>query len=88
MAKLLGIPLVIHEQNRVPGTTNRWLAKLAAGKILEAFPNSFPAASAPNVPATRYAGPSPPCRTSRYGRRNRAATCVFWYWAAAKAPKY
>ncbi|OAI17427.1 UDP-N-acetylglucosamine--N-acetylmuramyl-(pentapeptide) pyrophosphoryl-undecaprenol N-acetylglucosamine transferase [Methylomonas koyamae] len=43
MAKLLGIPLVIHEQNRVPGTTNRWLAKLAARKILEAFPNSFPA---------------------------------------------
>ncbi|PPD33453.1 MAG: undecaprenyldiphospho-muramoylpentapeptide beta-N-acetylglucosaminyltransferase [Methylomonas sp.] len=41
MAKWLGIPLVIHEQNRVPGTTNRWLVKLAATKVLEAFPNSF-----------------------------------------------
>lgn len=41
MAKFLGIPVVIHEQNRVPGTTNRLLAKLAARKVLEAFPNSF-----------------------------------------------
>ncbi|WP_459990514.1 undecaprenyldiphospho-muramoylpentapeptide beta-N-acetylglucosaminyltransferase [Methylosoma difficile] len=40
MAKLLGIPLVIHEQNRVPGTTNRLLAKIAK-RVLEAFPNSF-----------------------------------------------
>ncbi|HSN23479.1 MAG TPA: UDP-N-acetylglucosamine--N-acetylmuramyl-(pentapeptide) pyrophosphoryl-undecaprenol N-acetylglucosamine transferase, partial [Methylomicrobium sp.] len=40
MAKVLGIPLVIHEQNRVPGTTNRWLACLA-NRVLEAFPDSF-----------------------------------------------
>lgn len=40
MAKLLGIPLVIHEQNRVVGTTNRLLSKLAK-RVLEAFPDSF-----------------------------------------------
>lgn len=40
MAKVLGIPLVIHEQNRVPGTTNRWLARVA-NRVLEAFPGSF-----------------------------------------------
>jgi UDP-N-acetylglucosamine--N-acetylmuramyl-(pentapeptide) pyrophosphoryl-undecaprenol N-acetylglucosamine transferase len=40
MAKLLGIPLVIHEQNRVPGTTNRLLARIA-NQVLEAFPKSF-----------------------------------------------
>jgi UDP-N-acetylglucosamine--N-acetylmuramyl-(pentapeptide) pyrophosphoryl-undecaprenol N-acetylglucosamine transferase len=40
MAKLLGIPLIIHEQNRVPGTTNRLLARFA-NQVLEAFPNSF-----------------------------------------------
>jgi UDP-N-acetylglucosamine--N-acetylmuramyl-(pentapeptide) pyrophosphoryl-undecaprenol N-acetylglucosamine transferase len=40
MAKLLRIPLVIHEQNRVPGTTNRFLGKIA-NQVLEAFPNSF-----------------------------------------------
>ena len=40
MAKCLGIPLVIHEQNRVPGTTNRLLARLA-NRVLEAFPSRF-----------------------------------------------
>jgi len=40
MAKLMGIPLVIHEQNRIPGTTNRLLAKVA-NKVLQAFPESF-----------------------------------------------
>lgn len=40
MAKLMGIPLVIHEQNRVPGTTNRLLARWA-NRVLEAFPGSF-----------------------------------------------
>jgi UDP-N-acetylglucosamine--N-acetylmuramyl-(pentapeptide) pyrophosphoryl-undecaprenol N-acetylglucosamine transferase len=40
MAKVLGIPLVVHEQNRVPGTTNRLLAKIA-NRVLAAFPNTF-----------------------------------------------
>jgi UDP-N-acetylglucosamine--N-acetylmuramyl-(pentapeptide) pyrophosphoryl-undecaprenol N-acetylglucosamine transferase len=40
MAKLLGIPLIIHEQNRIPGTTNRLLTYLA-NQTLEAFPLSF-----------------------------------------------
>jgi UDP-N-acetylglucosamine--N-acetylmuramyl-(pentapeptide) pyrophosphoryl-undecaprenol N-acetylglucosamine transferase len=39
-AKSLGIPLVIHEQNAIPGLTNRWLAKVA-NQVLSAFPNSF-----------------------------------------------
>lgn len=40
MAKLLGLPLIIHEQNRIPGTTNRLLARWA-NQVLEAFPGSF-----------------------------------------------
>ncbi|MBE0469344.1 MAG: undecaprenyldiphospho-muramoylpentapeptide beta-N-acetylglucosaminyltransferase [Methyloprofundus sp.] len=40
MAKLMGIPLLIHEQNRVPGTTNRLLSAIA-DKVLQAFPDSF-----------------------------------------------
>ncbi|MDD5579111.1 MAG: undecaprenyldiphospho-muramoylpentapeptide beta-N-acetylglucosaminyltransferase [Methylobacter sp.] len=40
MAKLLGIPLIVHEQNRIPGTTNRMLARIA-NQVLEAFPSSF-----------------------------------------------
>jgi UDP-N-acetylglucosamine--N-acetylmuramyl-(pentapeptide) pyrophosphoryl-undecaprenol N-acetylglucosamine transferase len=41
-AWLLGIPLVIHEQNAVAGLTNRWLARIAT-EVLQAFPHSFPA---------------------------------------------
>ncbi len=36
-ARLKNIPLVIHEQNAVPGTTNKWLAKMAQ-RVLMAFP--------------------------------------------------
>lgn len=39
-AWLLGIPLLIHEQNAIPGLTNRWLARLA-GQVLQAFPGTF-----------------------------------------------
>lgn len=42
MSKVLGIPLLIHEQNRVPGTTNRLLVARAK-KVMEAFPDSFSA---------------------------------------------
>jgi UDP-N-acetylglucosamine--N-acetylmuramyl-(pentapeptide) pyrophosphoryl-undecaprenol N-acetylglucosamine transferase len=38
-AYLLGIPLMIHEQNAIPGMANRWLAKLA-GRIFLSFPDS------------------------------------------------
>jgi len=41
-SRLRGIPLVIHEQNTIPGMANRWLAKFAS-RVLEAFPGSFPA---------------------------------------------
>lgn len=39
--RLLGKPLLIHEQNAIPGMTNRWLARIAS-RVLEAFPGSFP----------------------------------------------
>ncbi len=42
MARLLGIPLVIHEQNAIPGMTNQWLSRIAS-RVLEAFPDSFAA---------------------------------------------
>lgn len=40
-AKLAGIPLVIHEQNAIPGLTNRILSRLAT-RVLEGFKGSFP----------------------------------------------
>lgn len=53
-SRLRGIPLVIHEQNTVPGMANRWLARFAS-RVLEAFPGSFP-------PATRAIATGNPVR--------------------------
>jgi UDP-N-acetylglucosamine--N-acetylmuramyl-(pentapeptide) pyrophosphoryl-undecaprenol N-acetylglucosamine transferase len=39
-ARVLGTPLVIHEQNAVAGLTNKILAKIST-RVLEAFPGSF-----------------------------------------------
>jgi UDP-N-acetylglucosamine--N-acetylmuramyl-(pentapeptide) pyrophosphoryl-undecaprenol N-acetylglucosamine transferase len=39
-AKLRGVPLLVHEQNRVPGMTNRVLARFAA-RVLQAFPGTW-----------------------------------------------
>ncbi|MCP8346790.1 undecaprenyldiphospho-muramoylpentapeptide beta-N-acetylglucosaminyltransferase [Pseudomonas sp. FBF18] len=41
-AKLAGVPVVIHEQNAKAGTANRLLVPLA-GRVCEAFPNTFEA---------------------------------------------
>ncbi len=40
MARLLRIPLVIQEQNAIPGLTNRILSRIA-NQVFEAFPGSF-----------------------------------------------
>jgi len=40
MARLLHIPLVIQEQNAIPGLTNRILSRFAS-RVFEAFPGSF-----------------------------------------------
>ena len=40
MAWLTRIPLLVHEQNAVPGMSNRLLSKLA-NKVMQAFPDSF-----------------------------------------------
>ncbi len=37
---LMRVPLLIHEQNAIPGLTNRLLARLAK-RVMEAFPGSF-----------------------------------------------
>jgi UDP-N-acetylglucosamine--N-acetylmuramyl-(pentapeptide) pyrophosphoryl-undecaprenol N-acetylglucosamine transferase len=44
VSRLMRTPLVVHEQNAIPGLTNRWLARIAT-RVLEAFPGSFPAAA-------------------------------------------
>jgi UDP-N-acetylglucosamine--N-acetylmuramyl-(pentapeptide) pyrophosphoryl-undecaprenol N-acetylglucosamine transferase len=74
-SRLVRIPLVIHEQNTIPGLTNRYLARIAC-KVFEAFPGSFPASrhaeavgnpvrteiAALPAPAERFADRAGPCR--------------------------
>ena len=40
-ARVLRKPLIIHEQNAIPGLTNKYLAKFSA-RVCESFPNTFP----------------------------------------------
>lgn len=40
-ARSLGLPLIVHEQNRAPGLTNRVLARIAR-RVLTGFPGAFP----------------------------------------------
>lgn len=42
-AWLLRRPLLVHEQNRVPGVTNTWLAKMAC-RVMAGFADAFPPA--------------------------------------------
>lgn len=73
-AWLLGLPLLVHEQNRAPGLTNRVLSRLSR-RVLCGFPGSFrhvPAEVVGNpvraeiaalpAPAERFAGRSGPVR--------------------------
>ncbi|HET8706611.1 MAG TPA: undecaprenyldiphospho-muramoylpentapeptide beta-N-acetylglucosaminyltransferase [Pseudomonadales bacterium] len=40
-AKLAGVPLIIHEQNAIPGFTNKMLARISKA-VYQAFPTAFP----------------------------------------------
>jgi len=41
-----GIPVLVHEQNRIPGLTNRLLTRFSR-RILQGFPGTFPAGLSP-----------------------------------------
>ena len=78
VARALGVPLVVHEQNAVPGLTNRILARLAT-RVLEAFPASFPARrraihTGNPVREALVHGPAPETRLA--GRRGRLRMLV------------
>ncbi|MDY0271630.1 MAG: undecaprenyldiphospho-muramoylpentapeptide beta-N-acetylglucosaminyltransferase [Advenella sp.] len=70
MAALRGIPLVVHEQNAVAGTANKWLAKVAT-RVLTGFPGVLSKGQMVGNPVRKdlLAAPSPAQRyTSRTGR--------------------
>jgi UDP-N-acetylglucosamine--N-acetylmuramyl-(pentapeptide) pyrophosphoryl-undecaprenol N-acetylglucosamine transferase len=74
-ARLKGVPLIVHEQNAVPGLTNRVLARFAR-VVMQAFPDTFEpamqavtcgnpvraAVSALAEPVQRWAGRKGPAR--------------------------
>lgn len=72
-AKLMGLPLLVHEQNRAAGFTNRVLVKVAR-RVMTGFPGAFPSReevvgnpvrdeiAALPPPAERFAGRSGPLR--------------------------
>lgn len=72
-AKLMGLPLLVHEQNRAAGFTNRMLVKVAR-RVMTGFPGAFPSReevvgnpvrdeiAALPPPAERFAGRRGPLR--------------------------
>jgi UDP-N-acetylglucosamine--N-acetylmuramyl-(pentapeptide) pyrophosphoryl-undecaprenol N-acetylglucosamine transferase len=86
-ARLRGVPLLVHEQNRVPGMTNRVLARFAA-KVLQAFPGTWESSLRPvtcgnpvrqdvamlEAPERRLAGRSGPVRLLVTGGSQGART--------------
>ncbi|WP_299591345.1 undecaprenyldiphospho-muramoylpentapeptide beta-N-acetylglucosaminyltransferase [uncultured Microbulbifer sp.] len=73
-ARLAGVPLIIHEQNAVAGTTNRLLAKIA-NRVLEAFPSGLPAAQEVGNPV-RTEIAELPAPAERIGKQSPACLLV------------
>lgn len=70
-AKLLGKPLVIHEQNAIAGMTNKILSKMA-WRVLEAFEDAFPAETNTETVGNPVRGPILQMNDprERYGNRS------------------
>ena len=86
-AWLLRIPLLVHEQNAIPGLTNRWLARIAT-QVLEAFPGSFePARHARAIgnPVRAEIAALPPPEARMAGRGDRSRLLVFGGSQGARA---
>ena len=67
VARLTGIPLLIHESNAAAGMTNRWLARIAT-RALEAFPGTFAGAATVGNPV-RAAIQTVPAPSERFKGR-------------------
>lgn len=69
MARLMGVPLVIHEQNAIAGLTNKLLARVA-NRTLSAFPVSFKSACVGNPIRAAIAQVGQQARSMTDGRLN------------------
>lgn len=70
-ARMLGIPVVIHEQNAVAGTTNRLLARWAK-RVMQAFPDTLPKGEWCGNPVRPEITRLPPPRERMSARRDSA----------------
>lgn len=69
-ARLARVPLVVHEQNRIPGLTNRLLARFAR-RVLTGFADAFAGAEWVGNPVRATIAALPP-PAERYARRDGA----------------
>jgi len=85
-ARILGVPLVIHEQNSVPGTTNRILAKLAR-RVMVAFPGALPRGEWCGNPVRSdiYELPSPRHRATQHNGQGQPHVLVLGGSLGARA---
>ncbi len=73
-----GIPVLVHEQNRIPGLTNRLLARFSR-RILQGFPGTFPSAMSPidcGNPVRRDVAALPEPQTRLAGRKGPVRVLV------------
>jgi UDP-N-acetylglucosamine--N-acetylmuramyl-(pentapeptide) pyrophosphoryl-undecaprenol N-acetylglucosamine transferase len=75
MAALQGTPVVIHEQNAVAGTANRWLARIAR-KVLVGFPGALPGAVMVGNPVRATLVQLPPASERYAGRQGHLRLLV------------
>ena len=87
VAWLLRRPLIIHEQNAIPGMTNRWLA-LVARRVLTGFPSAFgslTAAQHVGNPVRAEVRSLPPPEQRMAGRASRLRVLVMGGSLGARA---
>lgn len=84
-AKLSGVPIAVHEQNAMPGLTNRWLAKLAK-RVFLSLPGRDRAFDAKKSQLTGN-----PVRERSWSPGKTLlgipVPAVYWSWAAARGRK-
>ncbi|MDI3262894.1 MAG: undecaprenyldiphospho-muramoylpentapeptide beta-N-acetylglucosaminyltransferase [Fulvimonas sp.] len=83
-ARLTGIPLVVHEQNRVAGFTNRRLAGFAR-RVLAGFADALPGAQWVGNPVRAAIAALPPPATRLAGRDGRPRLLVLGGSLGARA---
>lgn len=84
MAKITGVPVVIHEQNAIGGTANRYLAKIAAQSLV-GFPGALPGAVMVGNPV-RDEFVQQPSPTKRYAERSGALRLLIIGGSLGAAP--